>query len=234
MLITTPAMIWSTLNLIASQASRAPSKAPTTMAPATPAQVPKALDKITATKAPVRSWPSIPMLMTPTRSQVRPVRAPRVITIEEMTVERSMPTRLNELSAAAHASKASTNRSSPIPRARLVRSRFRRRRLLAPRAKMRTPATAEKMRELKVHATPWMASVGRLRLKVDEASGGTPNAKTPITTAARAMRTIPMIVALRSSTLVRSTTSGVVVSTLSITVTIPTPLSVGSASHRRL
>ncbi len=40
MLMTTPAMIWSTLNRMASHTRRRPSSAPTTIAPITPAHVP--------------------------------------------------------------------------------------------------------------------------------------------------------------------------------------------------
>ena len=96
----------------------------------------------------------MPMLTTPARSHIRPHSAPSVMTIEAMTVERSMPTRLNEPSAAAQARKANTSKPRPAPSMALVR--FSQRRL-----RQRTPSTAIRVAMIRLTA---------LVLKVQERS----------------------------------------------------------------
>ena len=71
--------------------------------------------------APERSIPSIPMLMTPERSQSTPLKAPNVIGTDRRTVLCSIPRRLRERSRAAHVRKANTNNSITIPSTRVVR-----------------------------------------------------------------------------------------------------------------
>ncbi len=145
-----------------------------------------------------------------------------------------MPTMLNEASAAAQVRKASTKQSRPIPRAALVHLRLRARSRSRPRTKMIRAITPEKIRELKLTERLAIASVGRLRLNVETASGGTPRQKTPKTTAARTSRITPMTRARRWSALVRTTSGTVAVSTTGMAVMLPTQKSLWWWSCPRL
>ncbi len=104
-----------------STASTKPRSAPTATDAMRPTQMLTAEPTTVPTNAAVSSWPSMPMLMTATRSQVRPVSAPRVTGTARITVLRSMPTKLKEVPAAAQPRNANTNRPSPMASRRLVR-----------------------------------------------------------------------------------------------------------------
>ena len=164
----------------------------------------------------------MPMLTTPARSHIRPHSAPSVITIEAITVERSMPTRLNEPSAAAQERKANTSRASPAPRMRFVRCNQRRRRQRTPSTAMRTAMTRLTALVLNVQERSVNRSVGRLRLKVDVDSAGTPRAKTHRTTTAMARRAYPTMVARRSSGVARVTTGATAAGSVVTAVMRPT------------
>ncbi len=70
-------MIWSTLYLTANAASSTPRNAPASGAVASPAHtLPVAEATRTPANAPMRIWPSIAMLTTPTRSLTTPAREP--------------------------------------------------------------------------------------------------------------------------------------------------------------
>ena len=76
----TPMMIWSTKYLIASEARIVDSSAAPIIAARTPTQSEPVMLPITAAKnAPVRSWPSMAMFTTPTRSLMMPPMPPRII-----------------------------------------------------------------------------------------------------------------------------------------------------------
>ncbi len=91
---------------------------------AIPARIPThgpSVDPTSApTKAPDSSIPSMPMLITATRSHITPVSAPKVMGVLLITDTCSMPTRLNSLPAAAHPRKAKTNNIRPMPSTMLV------------------------------------------------------------------------------------------------------------------
>ena len=102
--------------MIANIASSAPTRPPASDPPISPSQTPPVtLATAAATNAPVSSWPSIAMLMTPDRSPSRPARAPSTSGMDAVKVpcSRSMtwsgPT---ELPASAQASSDSRKHSS--------------------------------------------------------------------------------------------------------------------------
>ena len=74
---TTPTMTWSTKYLIENTARTMPTSMPATIAASRPRSGWRVSDATTAAvKAPASSWPSIAMLMTPTRSPMTPAREP--------------------------------------------------------------------------------------------------------------------------------------------------------------
>ena len=76
-LMTTPTMIWFTRYLIANTERRNETSMPAIAAAKSPANGEPVMVPTTAeTKAPAKSWASIAMLTTPTRSEMTPPRAP--------------------------------------------------------------------------------------------------------------------------------------------------------------
>ena len=63
------------------------------------------------------------ILMMATRSHIRPLKAPRVTGTDRITVDRSIPTKLNDLSAAAQPRKARANSPRLNANAKLVHLR---------------------------------------------------------------------------------------------------------------
>ena len=105
MLMTTPAMIWSTFQRIPSQARRSPTRpaasaaamtpprTANTMLPSGPRAILRALAVIAATHAPTRNLPSIAMLRMPLRSERMPANAPSEIGAASARVPASTPVR---------------------------------------------------------------------------------------------------------------------------------------------
>ena len=104
--------------MIANIASSAPTRPPASDPPISPSQTPPvALATAAATNAPVSSWPSIAMLMTPDRSPRRPASAPSTSGMDAVKVPCSRSTIWSgptELPASAQASSDNRKQSSAI------------------------------------------------------------------------------------------------------------------------
>ena len=136
---TTPTMIWSAWNFTDSQPRMLPSSSEAMIAAASPSTGPPMAEKTTAASAPMSSWPSMAMLITPARSHMAPHSAPRVRGTACRTATRNSSTRLRLPSAAAHVRNASTNSSAPTASVPTARPRVPRVAWSSPRAASATP-----------------------------------------------------------------------------------------------
>ena len=134
MLITTPAMIWSTFQRMPSQARSSPTRpaasaAATTppstaiaMLPSGPSQILKTLAVIAATQAPTRNLPSIAMLRMPLRSDRMPANAPSEIGAASARVPANTPVRFAVWPASSAATIAVIHSGSRIASERRQRN----------------------------------------------------------------------------------------------------------------
>ena len=114
-LSTTPTITWSTMYLIENTASTKETSTPATIAANRPATGWRVMDATTAeANAPASSCPSIATLITPTRSEITPLSAPKMSGALRPTAPTSRPGTGIVAPAAAHARKATRNISAKM------------------------------------------------------------------------------------------------------------------------
>ncbi|CAB4864975.1 unannotated protein [freshwater metagenome] len=200
--MTTPMMIWSTLNFTASTASRSASTPPVSVAASNPTQPPSSEPMTTPVKAPPRSMPSMPMFTTPERSHRMPDRAPRAIGVERDTVATSMLMSENSWPEAAHTMSARAKTPNEMPRIIVVLPWNPRKNCVAPRNARTDDSTHSEPADGTASESSWMASFGVLSPKVETPL--TAGTKTSMTRAESRSRTMPEMRALRICRLVSS------------------------------